>query len=85
MLEYVVETPGNMVETVENRILTFDGTTLPTYPVVDRLMRGDDLFTSSYHQPLPVSARPGTYTFEGEVCVASDCISRTATFRINQP
>ena len=84
-LEYVVQTPGNMVETVENRLLTFNGATLPTYPVVDRLMRGDGLFTSSYRQPLPASARPGTYTFEGEVCVASDCISRTVTFRINRP
>lgn len=85
MLEYVVQTPGNVVETVENRLLTFGGATLPTYPVVDRLMRGDGLFTSSYRQPLPASARPGTYTFEGEVCVASDCISRTVTFQINRP
>ena len=85
MLEYVVQSPENQNETVENRLLTFDGTTLPTYPVVDRLMRGDGQYTSSYRQPLPTGATPGSYTFKGEVCVASDCISRTVKFQIVQP
>ena len=85
MLEYVVHSPGNKNETVENRLLTFDGATLPTYPVVDYLMRDDGQYTSSYRQPLPTGASPGTYTFKGEVCVANDCISRTIDFQIVRP
>jgi hypothetical protein len=83
-LEYVVQSPGNKVETVETRLLTFEGATLPTYPVVDHLMREGGQFTSNYRQPLPKGAKPGTYSFEGKVCIAKDCISRTATFRIMQ-
>ena len=84
-LEYVVQTQGNEVETVETRLLTFEGATLPTYPVVDHLMREDGQFTSNYRQPLPKRVKPGTYSFEGEVCIEKDCIRRTATFRIMQP
>lgn len=85
MLEYVVHSPANKVDTVENRLLTLGGETLPTYPVIDHLMREDGQYTSSYRQPLPTGASPGTYTFKGEVCVANDCISRTLNFQIVRP
>ncbi len=84
-LEYEVLSPGGEVEAVETRVLTLEGATLPTYPVVDRLKRGAGSFTSSYRQPLPAGARPGTYSLAGEVCVGTDCIRRTATFEVSRP
>lgn len=84
ILEYEVRSPGGEIEAVETRTLSLAGAALPGYPVIDRLMRGAGLFTSSFRQPIPPSAKSGTYTLKGEVCVAGDCISRSATFELTR-
>lgn len=81
-LEYQVQAPGGAVAAVETRELSLDGTMMPTYPVSEEISRAAGSYTSNYRQPLPASARPGTYSFEGEVCVAGDCIRRAARFEV---
>jgi hypothetical protein len=85
VLEYEVAAPSGPVTATETRSLSLDGRMMPTYPVSERVERRGGVFVSTYRQPLPRTAAPGTYAFEGEVCVAGDCISRTVTFEVSPP
>jgi hypothetical protein len=81
-LEYEIQAPDGSAVAVETRTLSFAGELIPTYPVRDELRKGPGAHTSSYRQPLPGSLEPGVYSYEGKVCVNTDCISRSATFEV---
>ena len=83
MLNYVVES-GNRetIEVTETRSLLFNGKTLPGYPKekIDRKSSGRQ--TSAFRQNIPSKARPGSYTYKGEVCIPAGCTSRLVRFTI---
>ncbi len=68
------------IEAEESRVLRFQQTRLPGYPVVKTFSRELGTIESVYRQKIPVSAASGTYEFKGEVCVNGECISRIARF-----
>lgn len=78
----VTPVEASAVEVSEQRTLSFGGTVLPSFPVNHSEARTSGTHTSRYRQPIPSGAPAGTYTFKGEVCAGSDCVSRLVTFEV---
>jgi len=77
VLRYECQGSSDLVDVTETWTLELDGQELPSYPYTESVRRGSGPATASYLQPIPTSARPGTYRFVGEVCVGGDCIKRS--------
>ena len=75
-------TPGTTTDVFESRTLSFDGSRLPSFPVERNQSREPGRHTSRYRQVIPAGASPGVYTLKGEVCAATDCVSRLVTFEV---
>ena len=83
ILDYSVETAGRpSVLVTETRILLLDGNVLPGYPQTSTESRSKGRYANSYRQSIPPRAKAGTYIYEGKVCVAGDCISRSRKFQV---
>jgi hypothetical protein len=82
LLEYEVVAPAGSVTVRETRELSFDGETLPYFPVDGELTREGGQHASSFRQTIPADAAPGEYLFRGEVCVSRECIARTAVLTV---
>ena len=74
--------PGEAVEVREIRSLSFQGKYLPTFPAEKTKQRKNGSFESRTSQRIPRAAKPGRYTYRGQVCVKGDCISRTTEFTV---
>ncbi|MCG7942462.1 MAG: hypothetical protein JAY61_05090 [Candidatus Thiodiazotropha taylori] len=72
------------VEVTESRNLLFNGKTLPGYPKQKAEHKRSGSQTSIFRQKIPLKANPGTYTYKGEVCIETGCISRLTRFTIRQ-
>ncbi|MET0064913.1 MAG: hypothetical protein ABW076_01065 [Candidatus Thiodiazotropha sp.] len=84
-LIYSLQSGGSVpIETTETRSLLYNGKTLPGYPKRKIEIRHSGQHSSIFHQRIPVKARPGTYTYKGEVCIETGCNSRTTRFIIGQ-
>lgn len=82
-LEYQVQAPATQsVGVMLRRTLRLDGKALPGYPTESTEELAAGTHNNRYRQPIPKSARAGTYEFRCEVCVGGDCISRTVTFTV---
>jgi hypothetical protein len=81
-LEYELAGVAAEREVVERVSLLHGERPLPGYPIEARPLRGGGVHQASYAQRIPAAAAPGTYTVRGEVCVAGDCIVRSATFEV---
>jgi hypothetical protein len=82
VLEYEVSGAATVAE---GRSLSLGGTVVPSFPVREEIGRAAGVFVSSYRQPLPRTAQAGIYVFQGEVCVAADCIRRSVPFEVVAP
>ncbi len=83
MLSFTVVAEGMpKAEVEEKRTLEFNGSALPKFPVTRTLARPAGKHTSTYRQKIPKSAKPGTYTFRGEVCIQRACSSHSAQFEL---
>ncbi|QYZ64713.1 MAG: hypothetical protein HPY30_01145 [Gammaproteobacteria bacterium (ex Lamellibrachia satsuma)] len=83
MLDYVVESGDReTIAVTETRSLLFNGKALPGYPKekIDRKSSGRQ--TSAFRQKIPSGAKSGTYTYKGEVCIETGCVSRLIRFSI---
>lgn len=79
---YRVHAPAGPVTVQESRTVTFNGRMLPSYPIVAERVQGDGPHVTFYPQKIPAAAEPGTYRYEGLVCVAEQCISRATSFQV---
>jgi hypothetical protein len=83
VLDYEVQSAGRgSVPVTETRTLLLDGKTLPNYPKITSEARGNGRHTTSFQQLIPPRARAGTYVYQGEVCIADDCVSRSKKFQV---
>jgi hypothetical protein len=83
ILDYQVQTAGQATVTItETRTLLLDGKTLPNYPKTTSESRNNGRHTTSFQQLIPPRARAGTYVYQGEVCIADDCVSRSRKFQV---
>ena len=83
VLNYEVQTAGRpSVSVTETMTLLLDGKTLPSYPKTNTESRSTGRHTTSFQQRIPPRARAGTYVYQGEVCIADDCISRSKKFQV---
>jgi hypothetical protein len=55
---------------------------MPNYPVTAQAFRRSGRYTTGYRQTIPPGAAAGPYRFEGEVCVADLCATRSASFDV---
>jgi hypothetical protein len=67
---------------VEERTLSLADRALPNYPVTAQTFRRGGRYATGYRQTIPPGAAAGTYRFEGEVCVADLCATRSASFDV---
>ena len=82
LLVYELAGPSAGVSVTESRTLRLGEQVMPTFPIVDEVTQAPGPVRSSYRQPLPAAIAPGTYVFEGSVCVGADCIQRSVTFEV---
>jgi hypothetical protein len=66
----------------EQRTLWFNDRILPNYPATGEFVRESATYTSGYAQRIPSEALPGTYLYEGEVCLEGRCTSARTTFEV---
>ncbi|MCG8039248.1 MAG: hypothetical protein JAZ19_19670 [Candidatus Thiodiazotropha taylori] len=82
-LDYRLETGGReSIEVTETRHLIFNGKTLPGYPKQRRELKSAGQHTSTFRQQIPSRAKPGVYTYKGEVCIDSACSSQLMRFSV---
>jgi hypothetical protein len=79
---YRIHAPAGQVTVQERRTVTFNGSLLPNYPVVAERVRADGPHVSAFPQKIPAEAEPGTYRYEGLVCVGEQCVLRAASFQV---
>ncbi|MCG8017410.1 MAG: hypothetical protein JAY97_14450 [Candidatus Thiodiazotropha sp. 'RUGA'] len=85
ILNYSLQSGGSdSVEVTETRNLLYNGKTLPGYPKQRVEHKHSGPQTSIFRQRIPPKANPGTYTYKGEVCIETGCISRLTRFTISQ-
>ncbi|RLJ21785.1 hypothetical protein DJ030_03405 [bacterium endosymbiont of Escarpia laminata] len=83
LIDYTVDTAGQeSLEVTESRSLLFSGKVLPGYPKERNLLKSSGRQTSAFRQKIPSQAKPGTYTYKGEVCIETGCVSRLVRFTI---
>ena len=70
------------IEVSEVRYLTFEGKNIPHYPKRQSksLSAGDH--HSNYRQVVPPGAKPGLYSYRGEVCIQNNCSSQSVAFTV---
>lgn len=82
-LNYKLESVNpNGIEVTETRNLLFKGKTLPGYPKQKIEHKRSGQQSSTFRQRIPSKAKPGTYTYKGEICIDSGCVSRLMKFSI---
>ena len=79
---YRVSSAVAQVTVRESGTLTFNERVLPSYPQVTERTRSHGRHVTAYSQAIPAKAEPGTYRYEGRVCLAEQCLSRAATFQV---
>jgi hypothetical protein len=83
LLNYTIDAADQKtVEISESRNLLFNDKVLPNYPNIKNKNLGSGDYTTTFKQKIPTIAKPGSYIYEGEVCLESGCINRRVKFSI---
>ena len=82
-LDYtLVDVAGNETEVTESRTLLYNNKPLPKYPIIKHKKLANGSYTTVFKQRIPSQAKPGVYSYEGEVCVDTGCFKHQVIFRI---
>lgn len=82
-LDYTIQSPGESPVAVnESLTLLFNGKPLPTYPRTRTEQRSMGNHKTVFRQTIPSEAEQGEYAYKGEVCIETECTSRTLTFEV---
>ena len=82
-LTYTVTTGDESgVAVREKRLLRFENSVLPKFPVEAQAVREDGIYTTAFQQKIPPTAKPGLYLYEAEVCLGSACVSDRVRFEV---
>ncbi|MCG8488313.1 MAG: hypothetical protein MI756_12655 [Chromatiales bacterium] len=82
-LDYRVgSTNAKNIDVTEVRNLSFKGNTIPRYPKQQMKSLSAGSHGSNYRQKIPAAAKPGIYSYRGEVCISNSCSSQSVTFTV---
>ncbi|MBV2121171.1 MAG: hypothetical protein KUF74_06930 [Candidatus Thiodiazotropha sp. (ex Ctena orbiculata)] len=71
------------IEVTEVRNLSFKGNTILRYPKQQTKSLSAGSHGSNYRQKIPAAAKPGRYSYRGEVCISNSCSSQSVTFTVS--
>ncbi len=82
-IDYTLQAPAAaQVAVSETFTLLNQGKPLPSFPRTRKEQRGAGDHTVQFRLTIPGGAAQGSYTYQGEICIDSGCVSRKMAFEV---